>query len=631
MGPRSQPDRRNVAYESIFGRPSASHHLDQPPPNAVQYGQPAYHYPSTNGQHGVNLDRRMSHASSIAPSAQMSPQVAANPYASYYAPQSTPHHQPYPPSAHAPSNYTRVSTTALSAPSIASRARSTGRSPGTIAPLPEEPPDPSLEALTQAGLTPAQAYQAQIYMKSPMGQSQSKVESSPGDRRSAPNGLPQLPLALPVDDGKLGLDFSGDASGNGHAEHNYQYQARSHPESVRSRTSLASSFAPIPEQPVASSSSRPYPLQLDTAMNAGNVASTSISLASSTAVDHSPSGYHSAPPTASVSGRRSSESSRTLPGPNAKRDRISQDRTRSMSAALTPQIRAMLENNRSSRPPMPNMPSNVRDSMSSNRPNHPRRTPIVYPALLSKVSQAFKDRISLADRIKDGLTYKDAFDGREAVDKIAYIIKTTDRNLALLLGRALDAQKFFHAVTYDHRLRDSSNDLYQFRTKMPSPFTSGELVEPDAESIRESVIKGQLGGATFKGSPTQSVESGEKGQRDGSPSPPDSVVSPATRPRQESISSDDVPLPSGVFTLLTDCYSPTCTRDRLCYSIACPRRLEQQARLNMKPQPGLKKQLSKESLGDLVVREMCRFCHITKLTSTRNPGRYGFIQCRKRL
>jgi hypothetical protein len=67
--------------------------------------------------------------------------------------------------------------------------------------------------------------------------------------------------------------------------------------------------------------------------------------------------------------------------------------------------------------------------------------------------------------------------------------------------------------------------------------------------------------------------------------------------------AEDIPLPSGVFTLLTDCYSPTCSRDRLCYSIACPRRLEQQARLNMKPQPGLSKQISKESLLDLPVRK----------------------------
>ncbi|EPT02968.1 hypothetical protein FOMPIDRAFT_1142932 [Fomitopsis schrenkii] len=238
-----------------------------------------------------------------------------------------------------------------------------------------------------------------------------------------------------------------------------------------------------------------------------------------------------------LNGRRSSESSRTLPGPAFRKDHIGQDRSRSMSATMTPQFRAMLESGRVPRPPIPPALSG-RDSPAA-KPQR-SRTPIVYPALLSRVAEAFKSRIVLQDRVKDGLTYKDAFDGREAVDKIAYIIKTTDRNLALLLGRALDAQKFFHAVTYDHRLRDSANDLYQFRTKLPSPFIPG------------------------------------------------------------SISSDDVPLPSGVFTLLTDCYSPTCSRDQLCYSIACPRRLEQQARLNMKPQPGLKKQISRESLGDLV-------------------------------
>ena len=98
------------------------------------------------------------------------------------------------------------------------------------------------------------------------------------------------------------------------------------------------------------------------------------------------------------------------------------------------------------------------------------------------MAQAFRERIPITDRVKDGLTYKDAFDGREAVDKIAYVIKTTDRNLALLLGRALDAQKFFHDVTYDHRLRDSVNELYQFRTILPSPFVSGELQGEDAHA-----------------------------------------------------------------------------------------------------------------------------------------------------
>lgn len=198
---------------------------------------------------------------------------------------------------------------------------------------------------------------------------------------------------------------------------------------------------------------------------------------------------------------------------------------------------------------------------------HQRRAPIVYPALLSRVAEAFKSRITLAERTKDGLSYKDAFDGREAVDKIAYIIRTTDRNLALLLGRALDAQKFFHDVTYDHRLRDSPHELYQFRERLhSSPFGT---MDPSAG------VPG-LEGTRFSSGGLQ---------------PPIRPPSPT-----DTMLSDDSAVPSGVFTLLTDCYSPTCTRDRLCYSIACPRRLEQQARLNMKPKPGLKKSNSEEGL-----------------------------------
>ncbi|RVX69273.1 hypothetical protein B0A52_06866 [Exophiala mesophila] len=159
-----------------------------------------------------------------------------------------------------------------------------------------------------------------------------------------------------------------------------------------------------------------------------------------------------------------------------------------------------------------------------------RKSPLVYPALLSRVANAFQERIGVGDRTKNDLSYKNAFTGAEAVDLIAYIIKTTDRNLALLLGRALDAQKFFHDVTYEHRLRDAPGEVYQFRETMG-----------------------------------------------------------------EEASSKDV---NGVFTLLTECYSPTCTKDHLCYSIACPRRLEQQARLNLRPQPGLRHSGSRGSLHD---------------------------------
>lgn len=188
--------------------------------------------------------------------------------------------------------------------------------------------------------------------------------------------------------------------------------------------------------------------------------------------------------------------------------------------------------------------ANSRTESLRSRPSHPqhsssgsttqtvvqKRSPLVYPALLSRVAQAFQERIGLGERSKDDFVYKNAFTGAEAVDLIAYIIKTTDRNLALLLGRALDAQKYFHDVTYEHRLRDAPGEVYQFRETMGETATSADV--------------------------------------------------------------------NGVFTLLTECYSPTCTKDQLCYSIACPRRLEQQARLNMRPEPGLRHQSSKGSLHD---------------------------------
>lgn len=625
LGPR-QPDKRNAAYESIFGRPSAGHHqLNSHPGHFPQYqqspppnGQQNAYYPQ---QYPNYVDRRTS-GSSHAQSINYPQQPLAPP--STYRQSYLPPPQGYPPYQQSLSNYSQGNT--LAAPSIISRARSLASSPGVIAPPPEEPPDASLEALTRAGLTPAQAYQAQVYANGPNGD----LQQPPPPQTQ----VPVLGVNIETDDGRLGIDFvtevatPSDLGTEGSHGEPAVSRHRSKGSSVRSRLSAASSHYVSPEAsafPIASSS-RPYPLQLDTVVPPSQKTS---SPASSTMVDAS----------GTLNGRRSSESSRTLPGPAFRKDHIGQDRSRSMSATMTPQFRAMLESGRVPRPPIPPALSG-RDSPAA-KPQR-SRTPIVYPALLSRVAEAFKSRIVLQDRVKDGLTYKDAFDGREAVDKIAYIIKTTDRNLALLLGRALDAQKFFHAVTYDHRLRDSANDLYQFRTKLPSPFVSGELVnvEDEAEGITKALGRPLIndGGEVPapKESPSPTTESdAEKtfkdGSRPSSPSPPDSVTSPTSRPRRGSISSDDVPLPSGVFTLLTDCYSPTCSRDQLCYSIACPRRLEQQARLNMKPQPGLKKQISRESLGDLVVRAGILFLVAGVLTCLfRSLARSGSTLCPKR-
>lgn len=305
-----------------------------------------------------------------------------------------------------------------------------------------------------------------------------------------------------------------------------------------------------------------------------------------------------------------------FPGPNVSRGRSPPtDRTRSFSvSASSPQARIAKQ-----MVPPPETPPVPR---SSALVTASRRPPIVYPALLSRVAEAFRARITLSERTKDGLSYTDAFDGREAVDKIAYIIKTTDRNLALLLGRALDAQKFFHDVTYDHRLRDSPNELFQFKTALSNAFVGGDgkapgiaLGEsphpdgsnPELEANRPSISPistgerlpslasdhSELSGTTYAASSTAATASSTVVPTVESPTSNDDNA------RVETI--EEAPLPSGVFTLLTECYSPTCTRERLCYSIACPRRLEQQARLNMKQEGGLKRTLSRESLNDAVV------------------------------
>jgi RHO1 GDP-GTP exchange protein 1/2 len=195
-------------------------------------------------------------------------------------------------------------------------------------------------------------------------------------------------------------------------------------------------------------------------------------------------------------------------------------RTMSMASTITP---AAESPNNSSQQQLVHRPSTSGRSDTGERPPTARiRAPLVYPAMLSRVGECFRQKIITGDRTKNELTYKNAFSGSEAVDVLSYIIRTTDRNLALLLGRALDAQKYFHDVTYEHRLRDSTSEMYQFRETL--------MDEPEEK-----------------------------------------------------------PAVNGVFVLLSECYSPTCTRDHLCYSIACPRRLEQISRLNLKVQPGLKK------------------------------------------
>lgn len=230
---------------------------------------------------------------------------------------------------------------------------------------------------------------------------------------------------------------------------------------------------------------------------------------------------------------------------------------------------------------------------------HPRN-PLVYPAILSRVAKAFKEHMVLTINMKDGLEYHDTFTGKHAVDVICNIIRTNDRNLALLLGRSLDAQKFFHDVTYNHRLRDSKNEVYTFsRVYNEVDYFQDDGNNSNNNSNRGSYVGSQPQTATLPLIPSTAPypTSNLPPSIPGSPIEGHSGSFTSLNKAGEEEGTELTGV-NGVFTILTDCYSATCSKNRLCYSIACPRRLEQQARLNLKPRGGLKRAVSKLSLHE---------------------------------
>lgn len=239
VGPRQPPDKRNAAYESIFGRPGVAHHQGATPanyPQALYHPPPNQPYPYPPQQYQSNADRRTSY-SSFTPSVHSHsgyhvPQSQAPPGAyrqSYYPSYQS---QALPPTAYPPPipgayGYSPGLAPPNSVPSRARSVTSNPQSPGIIVPQPEEPPDRSLEAFTQSGLTPAQAYQAQVYLNSPAGPqgdwSRYRTSPAPSDWDSFPQtqdgspsryqDAPMLGVTLEHDDGRLGIDFAGN-SGN---------------------------------------------------------------------------------------------------------------------------------------------------------------------------------------------------------------------------------------------------------------------------------------------------------------------------------------------------------------------------------------------------------------------------------
>ncbi|KAL0097934.1 CNH domain-containing protein [Phycomyces blakesleeanus] len=154
--------------------------------------------------------------------------------------------------------------------------------------------------------------------------------------------------------------------------------------------------------------------------------------------------------------------------------------------------------------------------------------PTINAALLSNVAQAFKEQIIFATRAKDSFTHENAFDGKEAVDKLCFLTKCTNRNLALDLGISLQKQGFFYGVNQEKTLSDSIDYQCQFKKHINlSPQTTDGVLCNLSEDL--------------------------------------------SKPSSESTPSNDDEIPTGVFATLGQCYSPRCTAKNQCYSPICSR------------------------------------------------------------
>jgi hypothetical protein len=118
-----------------------------------------------------------------------------------------------------------------------------------------------------------------------------------------------------------------------------------------------------------------------------------------------------------------------------------------------------------------------------------------------------------------------------AQDLIIECTYIKDRRLALVLARALEAQNFYHDVTYNFIMRDSRDEYFAFNTNVASNLAT---IRPSVEAQ-------------------------------------DSFFSETSaQPGPTALN-----FPNGVFTLLTQCYVPTCSDAVPCYSIICPRKANQ--------------------------------------------------------
>ncbi|KAI9296940.1 CNH-domain-containing protein [Neoconidiobolus thromboides FSU 785] len=142
---------------------------------------------------------------------------------------------------------------------------------------------------------------------------------------------------------------------------------------------------------------------------------------------------------------------------------------------------------------------------------------IINVQFVSEVLERFICNIPRALHTKNSLEYPSSFTGKDIVDTLSQILQTEDRKLCLSCGQCFEFHKLFHDVTFESSLKDSISEIYTFRDYLSSEPFDSSLIK-DFETIYSTI--------------------------------------------------------SGVFTNLTPCYSPTCSKSKLCYSPMCPRKVK---------------------------------------------------------
>ncbi|KAH9479317.1 Rho1 guanine nucleotide exchange factor 1 [Psilocybe cubensis] len=141
-------------------------------------------------------------------------------------------------------------------------------------------------------------------------------------------------------------------------------------------------------------------------------------------------------------------------------------------------------------------------------------------SLLSHIAMQLRDKVPRGTHVKGSIPYPRAFTGKDIVSTIQtqiqrelainHGVSTNDRRVALHVARSLQSQLFFYEVEWGgHVLQDGVEDVYMFLD--------------DVDGASDAV------------------------------------------PEREE-------LPTGVITMLTRCYSPSCGDGIPCYSYTCPRK-----------------------------------------------------------